>query len=60
MCSEQYLKRKSITGEGIGLIIEVFQPVSEKGAIELEYLIFNLLNKASLDNRRLRKSRVSL
>lgn len=30
MCSEQYLKGNSITGEGIGLIIEVFQPWVKK------------------------------
>lgn len=60
MCSEWYLKSKPITGEGVFLIIEGFQLVSEKGVVELDYLISKLLNKASLDNQRLRKSRISL
>lgn len=47
--SKWYLKSNSITGGGLFLIIEVFQLVSEKGVIELDYLISKLLNKASLD-----------
>lgn len=60
MCSEWYLKSNPITGEGVFLIIEGFQLVSEKGVVELDYLISKLLNKASPDNQRLCKSRISL
>lgn len=43
ICWELYLKSNSIAGQGLFLIIEVFQLVNEKWVVELEYLILKLL-----------------